>query len=292
MDQWYYHINAEEVLDVFKKSSKKGRKGAAKMVKKAQRHTHERTLDRMTEIVNGQRRIISDPPLLVPVHEMDLASLLSESDLYRFTRSTLEDTWREYLDSLPIERRYLLDRYEIVDLALRVGGIGSVGTRCFVILLKGGADDVLLLQLKEAGPSVLEAYVSQKTVFENHAQRVVTAQHLMQATSDIFLGWCQGSITGVDYYWRQLKDMKGSVDISEMDKNGLRTYLAICSHCLARAHARTGDEIKIQGYMGNEEKFVKAIGDFSMVYADQVERDYERLMKAVRAGEIPVETGI
>ena len=292
MDQWYYHINVDAVLELFEESSKKGRKSASKMVKKASRHTHERTLDKMTKIVNEQRRIITDPPLLVPLHEMDLKSLLSKSDLNRFTQNGIEDTWQEYLDSLPIERGYLLERYEIVDMALRVGGIGSIGTRCFVILLKGGADDALLLQLKEAGPSVLEAYVSRKTVFNNHAQRVVTAQHLMQATSDVFLGWCQGSITGVDYYWRQLKDMKGSADIGKMDELGLQTYLGICSHCLARVHARTGDEIKIQGYMGDEQDFIKAIGDFSMTYADQVERDYERLIKAVRVGDIAVETGI
>ena len=282
MDQWYYHINADTVLEVFEKSSKKGRKGAAKMVKKAERHTHERTLEKMTTMVNERRRIVSDPPLLVPLHEMDLESLLSKSDLNRFTQSGIEGAWQEYLDSLPIERRYLLERYEIADMALRVGGIGSVGTRCFVILLKGGADDVLLLQLKEAGSSVLEAYVSRNTAFDSHAQRVVTAQRLMQATSDIFLGWSKGSITGVDYYWRQLKDMKGSADVAKMDENGLETYLAICSHCLARAHARTGDEIN----------FIKAIGDFSIAYADQVERDYEQLMKAVKAGEIAVETGV
>ena len=293
MDQWYYHINADAVLEVFEESSKKGRKSAAKMVKKAARHTHERTLEKMTEIVNEQRRIIADPPLLVPLHEMDLESLLSKSDLNRFTKNGIEDTWQEYLDSLPFERRYLLERYEIVDMALRVGGIGSVGTRCFVILLKGGADDdALILQLKEAGPSVLEAYVSRKSSFDNHAQRVVNAQHLMQATSDIFLGWCVGEITGVDYYWRQLKDMKGSVDIGNMDESGLEKYLAICSHCLARAHARTGDEIKIQGYVGNEQDFIKAIGDFSITYADQVERDYEQLINAVKAGDIVVETGI
>jgi uncharacterized protein (DUF2252 family) len=193
MDQWYYHINADAVLEVFEESSKKGRKSAAKMVKKAARHTHERTLEKMTEIVNEQRRIIADPPLLVPLYDMDLESLLSKSDLNRFTQNGIEDTWQEYLDSLPFERRFLLERYEIVDMALRVGGIGSVGTRCFVILLKGGADDdALILQLKEAGPSVLEPYVSRKSSFDNHAQRVVNAQHLMQATSDIFLGWCVG----------------------------------------------------------------------------------------------------
>jgi uncharacterized protein (DUF2252 family) len=293
IDQWYYHINADAVLKVFEESSKKGRKSAAKMVKKAAHHTHERTLEKMTEIVNEQRRIIADPPLLVPVHEMDLESLLSKSDLNRFTQNGIENSWQEYLVSLPFERRFLLERYEIIDMALRVGGIGSVGTRCFVMLLKGGADDdSLILQLKEAGPSVLEAYVSRKSAFDNHAHRVVVAQHLMQATSDIFLGWCVGEITGVDYYWRQLKDMKGSVDIGNMDESGLEKYLAICSHCLARAHARTGDEIKIQGYVGNKEYFIKAIGEFSMVYADQVERDYERLNKAVKAGDIPVEKGI
>ena len=292
LEQWYYHINADTVLDVFEKSSKKGRKGAAKMVKKAGRHTHERTLEEMTKMVNDRRRIVSDPPLLVPLHEMDLEDLLGKSDLKKFTQSGIEGAWQEYLDSLPIERRYLLERYEIADIALRVGGIGSVGTRCFVILLIGGADDALVLQLKEAGSSVLEAYVSRKTVFDNHAQRVVTAQRLMQATSDIFLGWCEGSITGLQYYWRQLKDMKGSADVAKMDENGLETYLAICSHCLARAHARTGDEIKIQGYLGDEQGFIKAIGDFSIAYADQVERDYEQLMKAVKTGEVAVETGV
>jgi uncharacterized protein (DUF2252 family) len=178
---------------------------------------------------------------------------------------------------------------------MRVGGIGSVGTRCAIVLLKGGAeDDALILQLKEAGPSVLEAYVAYRSPYESHAQRVVTARRLMQATSDIFLGWSRGAHTGVNYYWRQLKDMKGSADIARLDESGLRVYLGVCSWCLARAHARTGDGVQIRGYLGKGKKdaFAKAIGDFSVAYADQAEQDYEALVKAVKDGRIAAETGI
>ena len=218
---------------------------------------------------------------------------LSKTDRKHFSEDGIEHDWRRYLNSLPDDRRYLLQRFQIIDAALRVGGIGSVGTRCAIVLLKGGAeDDTLLLQLKEAGPSVLQAYVSMQSRYENNAQRVVTAQQLMQATSDIFLGWHTSPLSGRDFYWRQLKDMKGSADVAALDVEGLKAYLAVCSWCLARAHARTGDEIKIRGYVGSKESFANAIADFAVAYADQTERDYEKLVKAVKSGRIAAETGI
>jgi uncharacterized protein (DUF2252 family) len=224
---------------------------------------------------------------------MNLDAYLSKADQRRLSEQGVTRAWDQYLASLPDERRYLLQRYQLIDGALRVGGIGSVGTRCAIVLLKGGAeDDALILQLKEAGPSVLEAYVDYRSPYESHAQRVVTGQRLMQATSDIFLGWSQGARTGVNYYWRQLKDMKGSADIARLDESGLRVYLGVCSWCLARAHARTGDGVQIRGYLGKKDAFAKAIGDFAVAYADQAEQDYKALVKAVKDGRIAAETGI
>jgi uncharacterized protein (DUF2252 family) len=293
LDQWYYHVNVDSVLKVFEKSSKKGQKSAAKMVKKAQTKTQEQTLEKLTRLEDDRRRIISEPPLLVPFRDMGLEKYLSQADLKKLSEPGVSDSWKQYLDSLPDERRYLLQRFEITDIALRVGGIGSVGTRCVIVLLKGGAeDDALVLQLKEAGPSVLEAYVKQRPSSESHAQRVVTAQRLMQATSDIFLGWSKGSVTGSDYYWRQLKDMKGSADVATLDETGLQTYLAVCSWCLARAHARTGDKIQIRGYLGKKDTLAQAIGAFAVAYADQTERDYDALVQAVKDGRIAAETGV
>jgi uncharacterized protein (DUF2252 family) len=292
LEQWYYHVNADTVLKVFEKSSKKGQKGAAKMVKKARTRTHAQTLEKLTTIKDNRRWIISDPPLLFPFREMGLERYYDKDELEKLSEQVIEGSWAQYLDSLPDERRYLLMRYEVIDVALRVGGIGSVGTRCVIVLLKGGAeDDYLLLQLKEAGPSVLESYL-QRESYTSQARRVVTGQRLMQATSDIFLGWHTSELSDRDYYWRQLKDMKGSADISALDEDGLRAYLAVCSYCLARAHARTGDEIQIRGYLGRKGAFPKAIGKFAIAYADQAERDYGLLVDAVKNGRIPAETGI
>ncbi len=294
LEQWYFQVNVDAVMQVFEKSSKKGKKSFWKMIKKARSHTHRETLEKLTRYEAGQRRIASEPPLLVPLRELKLDPNISAADLKLISEQVVESAWAQYLDSLPDERRYLLQRYKIIDVALRVGGIGSVGTRCVIILLKGGAeDDSLILQLKEAGPSVLEPYLARAT-YEQNARRVVTAQKLMQATSDIFLGWHRSPISGLDFYWRQLKDMKGSADVAAMDAAGLKSYLTVCSWCLARAHARTGDEIKIRGYLGGGGKgaFAKAIADFSIVYADQAARDYEVLVKAVKSGKIAAEMGI
>jgi uncharacterized protein (DUF2252 family) len=294
LEHWYYHVDVEAVLQAFEEqSSKKAHKDAKKMVKKARTKTQEQTLEKLTRLEDGQRRITSNPPLLVPFREMNLEQHLSKADMKQLSEQGVARTWDQYLASLPDERRYLLQRYQLSDGALRVGGIGSVGTRCAIVLLKGGAeDDALILQLKEAGPSVLEAYVDYRSPYESHAQRVVTARRLMQATSDIFLGWSRGAHTGVNYYWRQLKDMKGSADIARLDESGLRVYLGVCSWCLARAHARTGDRVQIRGYLGTKDAFAKAIGDFAVAYADQAEQDYKALVKAVKDGRIATETGI
>jgi uncharacterized protein (DUF2252 family) len=286
LDVWYYHVEADKVLEVLERSSKKAKKSARKMVKKARRRTHAQTLDKLTKVVDGRRRILNDPPLLVRLSEM------VREERAQITAQDVETMWREYLGSLPEERRLLLSRYRIADGALRVGGVGSVGTRCAILLLEGGAqDDALILQQKEAGTSVLESYVTKRD-HASQAQRVVTGQRLMQATSDIFLGWHEGSLTGTQYYWRQLKDMKGSVDVATLDEAGLETYLAVCSACLARAHARTGDAAGIAGYVGKKNALDRAIADFAVAYADQTERDHQALVEAIASGRIVAETGI
>ena len=292
LEQWYYHVNADQILDVFEQSSKKGEKSAQKMVRKARARTHEQTLEKMTSLEAGRRRIISDPPLLIPAREMGFEKFVETAELKKLSEQAVEHSWSGYLDSLPDERRFLLQRYEMVDVALRVGGIGSVGTRCLIVLLKGGAeDDFLLLQLKEAGASALAPYLATYD-YESQARRVVTGQQLMQAASDIFLGWHRTKITGRDFYWRQLKDMKGSANIAALDEDGLEAYLAICAWSLARAHARTGDEIMIRGYLGRKGGLEKPLADFAISYANQAEQDYQKLADAVKDGKIEAETGI
>jgi uncharacterized protein (DUF2252 family) len=290
---WYYHVDTDAVLSVFEAGpSRKAAKRAQKMVKKARSKTHQQTLEKLTQVNAGQRRIISDPPLLVPLREVGLERGLSEEELRWIGGDAIESTWAQYLDSLPDERRYLLQQFDLEDAALRVGGVGSVGTRCTIVLLEGRAgDDALLLQLKEAGPSVLEPYVTRPSSGD-HARRVVTGQRLMQAASDIFLGWHSSELSGRQFYWRQLKDMKGSADVSAMDEDGFKTYVSLCSWCLARAHARTGDETGIRGYIGKNDSFARAVADFAVAYADQTERDHQALVAAVKSGRITAETGI
>jgi uncharacterized protein (DUF2252 family) len=290
---WYYHVDTDSVLAVFEKaSSRRAQKGAQKMMKKARSKTQKQTLDKLTHEGAGGRRIISDPPLLVPLREMTREAIVSEGELRLMTEEAIGATWRQYLDSLPDERRYLLQQFRMVDAALRVGGVGSVGTRCNIVLLEGGSgEDYLLLQLKEAGPSVLEQYLDRRGSME-HGERVVTGQRLMQAASDIFLGWHSSPISDRDYYWRQLKDMKGSADVAAMDEAGFETYVSLCSFCLARAHARTGEEASIRGYIGKNDAFAKAVAKFAVAYADQTERDHQDLVEAIEAGRVAAKTGV
>jgi uncharacterized protein (DUF2252 family) len=262
------------------------------MVAKARSRTHQQTLEKLTTVEEGRRRIISDPPLLVPWRDMEISPHADEFELRQFAAAAIEEDWAQYLDSLPDERRYLLEHFQLADAALRVGGVGSVGTRCAIALLEDDAgDDALLLQLKEAGPSVLEPYVDRPSTGQ-HARRVVTGQRLMQAASDIFLGWHSSTLSGREYYWRQLKDMKGSANVGAMHEDAFRTYVGLCAWCLARAHARTGDEAAIRGYIGKNNSFAEAITAFAEAYADQTERDHWALVEAVNAGRIIAETGV
>lgn len=204
LDVWYYHIEAETVLKVFDKYAKKSAKDARKMVGKAESRTSGNTLEKLTEVVDGKRQFINDPPLV-----QRLSDLLTEEQKQQVTAQDVERFWSAYVDSLPEERRLLLERFRITDAALRVGGVGSVGTRCTITLLEGDADhDAIILQQKEAGPSALTAFLPEKE-YISQSQRVVIGQWAMQAASDIFLGWNSASTSGRQYYWRQLKDKKG-----------------------------------------------------------------------------------
>jgi len=287
LDVWYFHIEAETVLKVFEKYAKKSAKGARKTVGKAESRTTGNTLEKLTEVVDGKRQFINTPPLV-----QRLSDLLTEEQKQQVTAQDVERFWSAYVDSLPEERRLLLERFRITDAALRVGGVGSVGTRCTITLLEGDTDhDAIILQQKEAGPSALTAFLPERE-YTSQSQRVVIGQRAMQAASDIFLGWNSVTASGRQYYWRQLKDKKGSFDVSKLDKSGLGSYLGVCAACLARAHARTGDGAWISGYLGSDTVFDEAIGDFAVDYADQAERDYQALVAAVAAGKITVQTGI
>ncbi len=287
LDIWYFHVDADNVLKVFDRYAHKGAKRAHKTMQKARSHTRERTLEKLTEIVDGKRQIVNDPPLL-----MRLSDLLSDEQKGQISAKDLIKFWQEYVSSLPEERRLLLSRFRITDAAIRVGGVGSVGTRCTIALLEGDANhDALIMQQKEAGPSALAAYLP-KREYASQAERVVIGQRLMQAASDIFLGWNE-SPSGTQYYWRQLKDMKGSFDVTSLKKQGLEAYLGICGVCLARAHARAGgNAAAISGYLGSGSVFDEAIRQFAVSYADQTERDYQALTTAVKKGQIVAETGV
>lgn len=288
LDVWYYQVEVDKVLEVFKRSSQQARKNAQSVAKKARERTQSRTMEKLTEVIDGRRQIRNDPPLLVRLSEL----LTDEDKAWLKREKHVEKLFKDYVNSLPEERRHLMSHFRISDVALRVGGIGSVGTRCAIALLEGATkDEALILQLKESRPSVLEPYLEKKD-YTNHAQRVVTGQKLMQAASDIFLGWHDTALSGIPYYWRQLKDMKSSFDLALLDGIGFETYLRVCSVCLARAHARTGEAACILGYIGKSGEFPEAIADFALAYADQTEQDYAMLKEAVKTGRIEVKKGV
>lgn len=287
LDVWYFRVDAGLVVEAFERSTRKGLKQVEQMFHKAQRKTQERTLEQLTHFENGRRQINSSPPLLVPLDE-----LLTQEEIDAVSEQQILDMWQEYLSSLPRDRRHLLRRFQMADAALRVGGVGSVGTRCWIMLMAGGAeDDAIILQLKEAGPSVLERYLS-PSEFPSAAQRVVEGQKLMQASSDIFLGWHHANLTDRPYYWRQLKDMKGSMDVSILGKKDFTTYVKVCAACLARAHARSGDAARISGYLGKGRPMAEAIAEFGFAYGEQTLKDHHALQEAIQAGRVVAETGI
>ena len=286
LDVWYYDVEVDEVVKVFDRSSQKDRKSAQKVIKKALYSTQEHTMEKLTELVGGRRRIRHDPPLLVRLSE----TVPEEQEAW-ITEQHVEKLFKDYIDNLPEEKRQLISHFRVSSGALRIVGIGSVGTRCLILLLEGDTkDDALILQLKEAEPSVLEPYVAKKD-YTSHAQRVVVGQKLMQAASDIFLAGIEDPLTGIPYYWRQFKDLKGSFDLNALDKAGLKIYLEVCSLCLARAHARTGDAACISGYIGKSDAFCEATTNFAIAYAEQTKHDYQALKEAIKSGRIEAKKG-
>jgi uncharacterized protein (DUF2252 family) len=275
LEVWYTRIGEEEVRGLLTeaRARKSTTKKLSKNVRKARGRDSLQALSKLTTVVDGRRIINDDPPLLVRIPE--------GAELRTQVYAILES----YKRTLQDDRRHLLERYHFVDAARKVVGIGSVGTRAYVVLLEGrDRDDPLFLQVKEAGASVLEGHVASNT-YEHHGHRVVAGQRLMQAASDIFLGWFRGT-EGRDFYWRQLRDMKGSANVESMTPDELVIYAGLCGWTLARAHARSGDRVQIAGYLGKSERFDVAIANFAKEYADQTERDHAALCAAVKSGRV------
>jgi uncharacterized protein (DUF2252 family) len=290
---WYSRLDATDMLaNLRAQKDKKQAKTMERTVAKARTKDSMKAFAKLTQVVDGEPRIISDPPLIVPI-----AELAGEAgrDPDEITAGVLE-LYRGYRRTLQPDRKRLLEEFRYADLARKVVGVGSVGTRCWILLLLGRDDgDPLFLQVKETGPSVLEPLLG-RSQFRNHGQRVVEGQRLMQAASDIFLGWIRNK-AGLDgrqrdFYVRQLWDWKTSVDIETILPRGLELYAQACGWTLARAHARSGDRIAIATYLGKGDTFDRALADFAVAYADQNERDYATLVEAVKDGRIEAKEGL
>ena len=291
LDVWYAHLDIEPAIAEFRSQVKAKRyKLAQTMLAKAHTADSMKALDKLTTVVDGQRRIISAPPMIVPIEEV-FASVQADA-IYELIRTELG----KYRRTLQSDRRHLLEQFALVQVARKVVGVGSVGTRAWVLLMDA-ADGVepLFLQAKEAQTSVLAEYCG-RSQYSNQGERVVAGQHLQQAQSDIFLGWARvaNPLDGVerDFYVRQLKDWKFSVPIEMMLPEGMTLYARLCGWTLARAHARSGDRIALAAYLGGSGKFDQAIADFAETYADQNELDYAALEAAVKDGKAQATTEI
>ncbi|MFI6833706.1 DUF2252 domain-containing protein [Kribbella sp. NPDC050241] len=294
LDIWYAHLDEEDILASARsqdkgKKSKKDVKRAKKTFGKARTRDSLQALSKLAELVDGKYRIVSRPPIVVPLRDLAATDYgLAPEQVGK----ALHDQFRAYRQTLQNDRRQLLERYELVDLARKVVGVGSVGTRAFIGLLQGrDGQDPLFLQVKEATASVLEDHLP-KSRFRQPGERVVQGQRMMQAASDIFLGWTKGADVSRHFYWRQLRDMKGSADVEAMSPTGLAFYAQTCGWTLARAHARSGDPIAITAYLGDSDAFDQAITDFSKRYADQNDRDYDEFVKAIRSGKLAALEGV
>ncbi len=297
LEVWYSNVEIQGVVESLQRqAASSGSKAEAHMAAAASKATSKamtkdsmRALNKLTRVVDGQRVIVSDPPLV-----STLDDLFPEGDVEQL-ESLFHEVIRKYRQSLPTDRKHLLEQYKFSQIARKVVGVGSVGTRCWIVLMHGPRDDdVLFLQAKEAEASVLERF-TKKSQYTNHGARVVAGQRLMQASSDILLGW-QRSVgaDGVtrDYYVRQLQDWKGSINTDDAIPEGMKAYGELCAHTLARAHARSGDRIAIAAYLGNNASFDKALARFAESYADQNERDYEAFAAACKSGRLHAEEGL
>jgi uncharacterized protein (DUF2252 family) len=320
LDIWYAHMTEHDIQDAIRaiqessnsrKKPAKGKTGkkkqgaskadkadaaliaeAAKRANKTMRKAHTRdslgALAKFAEVVDGRQRIVSQPPVIIPLRDLAASYEMTHDE----ARDAVEEQFRVYKATLSNDRRQMLDRFTIVDMARKVVGVGSVGTRAFMVLLQGrDSGDPLFLQVKEATASVLEDHLP-KSRYNTPGQRVVEGQRLMQAASDIFLGWTRGVQANRYYYWRQLRDMKASAEVELMSPVGMMSYARMCGWTLARAHARSGDPIAIAEYVGSGGAFDNAIADFSARYADQNQRDYDAFVKAIADGRIQAVSGI
>jgi uncharacterized protein (DUF2252 family) len=270
------------------KAAKTAEKRAEKTLAKAHTRDSLQALSKLCELADGQYRIVSQPPIVIPARDLAATYGLSPDQVL----PAIHEQFRAYRATLQDDRRKLLERFEIVDAARKVVGVGSVGTRAFIVLLQGrDAHDPLFLQIKEATASVLEPYVG-KSRYRQHGERVVQGQRMMQAASDIYLGWTKGLDVRRHFYWRQLRDMKGSALVEDMIPLGLTFYARICGWTLARAHARSGDPVAIAVYLGDTDAFDKSITDFSQRYADQNEKDYQEFVNAVQSGRLEAIEGV
>jgi uncharacterized protein (DUF2252 family) len=293
---WYAHLNIEAAVADFRsgltrRASKKDKaeiKATDKLLAKARTRDSLQAIGKLTTMSHGRTRIISDPPLVVRLDE--LTGMDTEAVLER-----IRDLLATYRDTLQSDRRDLLDHFTLSDVAHKVVGVGSVGTRAWILLLEGGvAAEALLLQAKQAEKSALADYANDSE-YANEGERVVAGQHLMQATSDIFLGWLRAQPTGgesEDYYVRQLRDWKVSAEIEKMTPRSMDVYARLCGWTLARAHARSGDRLAISGYLGNSTRFDNAVADFAEAYADQNERDHATFADAVATGRVEAQSGM
>lgn len=269
LDVWYDRIDMEQMIE--DAPDEKVRKTRESIKEKATKRIIENLFPKITEVVGGRHRIVEQPPLIFHPALENFEEMVQEAVT-------------NYRESLSVERQVLLDRYRVEDVALKVVGIGSVGTHCYIALLFSEDNHPLILQLKEARRSVLEPYTA-PSVFENQGQRVVAGQRLMQSSSDIFLGWFRGR-QGRDFYGRQLRDMKFSVPVEGISAIQLQQYAEYCGWTLARAHAKSGDSATISGYVGKGSQFEEALGEFAIAYGDQTEKDHAALVEAVRSGRV------
>ena len=284
-DLWYAMIDEDEFHQA---ADEEGREDEAKEItEEAQTKDNRHALDRLAEEVDGEYRIKYDPPGLVPLRE-----LRGDLDLNgRELQALVNNVFEAYQQSIPHHCKHLLDRFHLVDVALKVGGVGSVGTRCMILLLEGrDREDPLFLQVKQANRSVLEEYVAHSP-YKNQGQRVVEGQRLMQTVSDIFLGWSESESTDHNFYWRQLRDWKGSVDVENINASDLAYLARVCGWTLARAHARSGDPVAIASYLGSSKSFDEALVEFAERYADQNENDYAAFGEEIRSGRLAAVEG-
>ena len=300
MDIWYARLTEDQVLGAIHTltkgektksavaQAKKGAKIARRGVEKAHTRDSLQALSKLGELVDGRYRIVSQPPVVIPARDLEAMYGFSGGQL----QEMIHNQFRAYRSTLEEDLRHLLERFEIVDTARKVVGVGSVGTRAFIILLQGRDEhDPLFLQVKEATASVLEDHLA-KSRFKQHGERVVQGQRLMQAASDIYLGWSKGAEAGRFLYWRQLRDMKGSAQVETMTPVALGFYAGLCGWTLARAHARSGDAVALAAYLGRSDKFDSSIADFSNRYADQNERDYDAFVEAIQRGRLDAVEGV